>query len=241
MKKTLLTTLVTIVTISLAFSQTEDRKGYIGISIGGASPLGNFASVNPNNDKAGYATGGGVFDVTFAYRLGKHLGLTAVLHGQSNGYDSQTVVNQIGNANPGWQSQVDSHDGWSLGGIMGGIMGSWPMSEKGNFLIEPRVMAGFLSTTSPKLRADFTDGTDSGWLQYEDDDASVFAVMGGAGLRWNVSQKIGLLFNVDYLTTSTANYKNIEYTNSLGDSSIQTGEQKFESVNISVGVAFRLK
>ncbi|MCC6286531.1 MAG: hypothetical protein IT249_01470 [Chitinophagaceae bacterium] len=65
MKKNIMLTGISIFIASIVFGQiTENRRGYIGISVGPAIPIGGFASKDANNNNAGFATTGTVFDVS---------------------------------------------------------------------------------------------------------------------------------------------------------------------------------
>ena len=64
-------------------SLAQDKKGYIGISLGPSIPLGDLASKDIDNESAGFATSGAIFDISVAYKLGKGpFGITAMLRGQ---------------------------------------------------------------------------------------------------------------------------------------------------------------
>ena len=76
----ILLTLFISLTINL-FAQQE-RKGYIGISIGPSFPIGNFGDTNINNDNAGLAENGTNLNlIDFGYKFSKHFGISAALGG----------------------------------------------------------------------------------------------------------------------------------------------------------------
>ena len=45
-------------------SLAQDKKGYIGISLGPSIPLGDLASKDIDNESAGFATSGAIFDIS---------------------------------------------------------------------------------------------------------------------------------------------------------------------------------
>jgi hypothetical protein len=82
-----------------------------------------LASKDIDNESAGFATSGAIFDISVAYNLGKGpFGITAMLRGQANPMDAQAFVDGIANQNPGIYWTVES-EGWSAGGwMLGGVV-----------------------------------------------------------------------------------------------------------------------
>jgi hypothetical protein len=114
-------------------SHAQDEKGYIGISLGPSIPMGDLSSKDADNDAAGWANTGAVFDISFAYKLGEgNFGITALLRGQANPTDAQGLADELANQVAGVNWTVES-DGWGIGGLMFGGFGSFPISEKTSF------------------------------------------------------------------------------------------------------------
>ena len=69
-----------------AAAQDKERietRGYIGLTMGPAIPVGSFADKDLNNDKSGLAKPGfNLSLVNFGYRFGKHFGISAAWLGQ---------------------------------------------------------------------------------------------------------------------------------------------------------------
>jgi len=80
--------LLALITWLHATAQKKERietNGYIGLSMGAAIPLGNFAKKDISNDKSGYAkTGVNLSLLHFGYRFGKHFGIAAAWLGIIN-------------------------------------------------------------------------------------------------------------------------------------------------------------
>lgn len=66
-----------------------------------------------------------------------------------------------------------------------------------------------------------------------------FAVNFGAGLRYNISNKMALSLNVDYFTTQPE--FEVATTSDFGFSSNDTFKQSINMMNISFGIGYRLK
>lgn len=126
MKKFTLILAITLITTAL-FAQINDRRGYIGITVGPSIAIGDFSSKSLDNNKAGFAkTGLNIGLVNFGYRLGENFGLTALWFGAAH------------------KADIDGFDAtWSYGGLMGGGMFTIPINNK--FAFDLKAMAGFVS------------------------------------------------------------------------------------------------
>lgn len=215
-----------------AFAQD---KGYIGISLGSSTPIGDFASNDPNNNAAGYAKTGLHFDFTFGYKLGKHFGIAALLRGQANATDAQALADQIAQQNPGVSNTVNS-TAWSIGGYMVGGYGSFPISEK--FSFESKIMFGFLTATSPDITIDLTGPGGSAWVKENSASSSAFAYLLSAGFKYNVGKHFCLLYYFDYLGAKPE-FSNVSTTTSSGTSSTGTFSQNFGTINNNIGIGYR--
>lgn len=235
MKKVILS-LFFLTTISSQI-KAQDEKGFIGVSIGPSIPMGDLASKDANNDAAGWANTGAIFDISFTYKLGKgNFGLTALLRGQSNLTDAQALVDEIANQYPGINWTVESGN-WGVGGLMFGGFGSFPISEKASF--DTRAMIGFLSATSPEITITGTDPGGTAWIKQESTAASSFAYLLGAGFKFDIGRKLYLLTNLDYLGLNPE-FRNVETTTSLGTREKSTWGQSMGTINLSIGIALKI-
>lgn len=113
MRRITLVALLAILSMNL-FAQSTDRKGFVGITLGPAIPVGDFASKASSNNNAGFAkTGMNINLLNFGYRFGKNLGVTAFWFGASHEVDMSGVKAM-----------------WSYGAIMAGPMYTLPVGEK---------------------------------------------------------------------------------------------------------------
>lgn len=234
MKKTTTTLLFILLITYYSFSQD---KGYVAISLGPSIPIGDFASTDLNNSSSGLAKTGAIFDITFAYKLGTNMGLTAMLRGQSNPVDNQSLLDQLNREDPTISWRVDSKN-WGIGGFMFGGYGSFAIAT-GKTSFEWRAMIGFLSASSPDLTLSGTQNGISAWAKLNSTTSTSFAYLIGAGFKFNVGAKICLLTNLDYMGSS-AEFKNARTTNSAGTFSEETISQKFGTINFGIGIGLRL-
>lgn len=235
MKKILfsLTVLFSITTICLG----QSDKGYIGISIGPSTPMGDLASKDANNLAAGWATSGAVFDISFNYKLGEsNFGIAALLRGQANATDAQELANEFASQIPGVLWTVDSEP-WSMGGLLFGGYASFPVSNK--FSFDTKAMFGFLSATSPEITITGSNQEAYIWVNQNSATVSSFAYSLGAGFKYELGRKMYILSNVDYLA-SNPEFLNVQTIASDGSMSSDTWSQKMGTLNMSFGIAYKL-
>jgi hypothetical protein len=217
-----------------SFSQD---KGYVAISLGTNIPIGDFASSDANNKSAGYATTGGISDISFAYKFGENFGMSALIRGQANPTDAQSFADEIAKQFPGSNVTVDSKT-WGIGGLMFGGYGSFPISEKVSF--DTRAMIGFLNATSPDITVTLTGSGGSAWVKMNSTSSTAFSYLIGAGFKYDAGRKVCLFANIDYLGANPE-FKNVETTDNTGATlSTNTFSQSFGTISFSIGIGLRL-
>jgi hypothetical protein len=215
----------------------QQENGYIGVSIGPSIPLGDLGSRDANNASAGYASTGAVFDISFAYKLGGgNFGVTALLRGQANPTDAQSLADDLASDVPGVNWSVES-DAWGIGGLMFGGFGSFQISEKASF--DVRALIGFLNATSPEIDITGTAVGGSLWVKQGSVNSTAFSYLLGAGFKFDLGSKLYLLTNIDYMGANPE-FRNIETTTSLGTRERNTFSQSFGTINLSVGIALKI-
>ena len=153
--------------------KSNQRKGYIGLSVGPSFGVG---------DASDLPTGATLNLIDFGYLFTDNIGVAGKWLG--TGYS-------------------ESGDSFGMGGLLGGLLASTPISSKVNF--ESKVLIGLAAFT-------FDDG-------YSSDTSDLyFGYDIGVGVRFNTTDKVSLLLNADYL-----------------------GADVYSSINLTFGVAFRLK
>lgn len=106
-------------------SNSERRKGYIGLSLGPSIPVGDFADKSSGIAKTGVQLN----LINFGYLFSEIFGVSATWYGAANPVD------------------VDGFGPWSYGGIMAGALFSFPASEKVDW--DYRIMIGYSVTSLP--------------------------------------------------------------------------------------------
>ena len=239
MKKLLILLIVYFLIISSAMSQQyrssshKDSKGYVALSLGLGIPLGDFASTDLQNENAGLALGGGVFDISFAYLIGKQFGISAALKGQSWAVDAQGVANELAQIDPTASWEVESTP-WGAGGLWLGPYGSFEVSTKTN--LELRAQLGFITATSPEMTITASSGATSSTATQLSSTGSTIAYLIGIGFKVNLgkSKRVCFLSHMDY-TSMEPEFTVIAISpNSPSNSS--TFSQKMDSFSITFGI-----
>ncbi|HRP57062.1 hypothetical protein [Agriterribacter sp.] len=232
MKKNILFMVICMTIASIVSAQTtEIDRGYIGISLGPAIPLGSFV-------KDGTSTGG-VFDAHFAYKLKKNAGLAVLLRGQYHPVNVQSLAASMRQAAPGANTNVES-DGWNSGGLMAGIYSAQSLNQKGTIVFELKTLAGFKTTASPIVDMRFSSLEGSGWVRQHSATATAFSYLVNLGMRFNAGKRMAFMLSADYMNY-TPNFKNVSITTSMGTKETYNVSQHIQTININAGIAFRLK
>jgi hypothetical protein len=236
MKKTLLS-LIACLTIASYCEAQEEAKGYFGVSLGPSIPLNDFASSNSSNEDAAFATNGAIFDVSFAYKLGNgNFGITGLLRGQANLFNTSGMEDALSNlyGNSNWT--VES-DGWSQGALMLGGFGSFPISDKATFNM--RGMIGYMAPSSPDITITSTSNLGNIWIKQSRQTIATIGYLLGAGFNFSISDKLYVLTSLDMMNTN-AEFNNVEITASDGSRDLFTYTQKIQTLNIGIGIGFKL-
>jgi len=230
---------ILLVTFCLFVATTahSQDKGYIAIAIGPSIPIGDFASKDPNNDSAGLAATGAIFDISFVYLFGKNFGAAALIRGQANSPDTDVLAQELSAKLPA-NVRYDIDTGtWTVGGGFIGGYGSFPISKKLSF--ESKIMIGSITASSPTIDIYLTNGIDAEWVKQESITSSAFAYLFGVGFKFNAGRRFCLLANVDYMA-SKPEFKNVEIISSDGGIDLNTWRQPFTTINIGLGIGYRI-
>jgi hypothetical protein len=232
-KKNFILLALAVLCISNGLAQ---NKGYVAISIGPSIPVGDFASTDANSESSGFARPGAIFDISFAYKLGKNFGIAALLRGQANRVDTEAFENEL-NRRTGSRWTADS-ESWTTGGLLFGGYGSFPVSPKTSF--ETKALIGFLNATSPELYVTLNGSGGTGWVRQSSETATAFSYLLGAGFKFDAGKKICLLVSVDYLG-SKPEFSDVTITSSNGGAAQKTTiSQSIGTINFGFGVGYKL-
>jgi opacity protein-like surface antigen len=228
---------LTLTFLILATVNAQNKNWNLGISIGSSFPLGNFASKDINNSKAGWAITGANFGLKFNYKLDKgYFGLSALLNSQFNPIDVDQMAKESENLYPDYSWKIDATS-WKTNCILFGAFATLPISEKVNF--EPHGMIGLMISNSPEITSTAKIGGNTSWGKQNETSASSFAYLVGVGFKYKLTNKLNLLGNLDYLG-SKPEFLNVEITGSSGGRQTNTLTQNISNLNLSLGIGISL-
>jgi hypothetical protein len=232
MKKILLCLLTLAGIFTEATAQID--RGYIGFSFGSSIPVGNFASTDMNNEYAGLAKPGVLFDINFAYRLGNgSFGIMGMLRGQANPFDAQAFADDLALMSPGTAFTVEAKP-WSVGGLMVGGFGAFRVSDRTKF--EAKALIGFINANSPEIKI----SSGAQWVKESSASSTTFGYLIGAGFRTEIGRRVYLLTGIDYMGEKPE-FNDVKITSNSGDSStIDTFSQPMGAISINLGLALKL-
>lgn len=101
-------------------------------------------------------------------------------------------------------------------------------------------MVGVVNASSSGLKFTISDQFRTEWAKQEVGNTAAFGLLFGGGFRFNLSEKMALLTNADFLMVS-AKFKDVKSTSSLGDNAKTDFTQAMSTFNLSIGIALRLK
>lgn len=210
----------------------KEKKGYIGISIGAAIPVGEFGSTDIGSEEAGFAKTGFTLQlVNFGYRFSKHIGIAAMWSGAGFNMDEVALRNNAGLGNV----NLDT-DPFSFGTLMGGFLVSLPSTVVD---VDFRFMIGPGYGMAPEIRFSGYD-TYNNYVVAVQESSSAYALAFdmGVGVRFNVSRLININLLMDYMTCkqkfSADMYSNGVYLGS------NDWDQPMNHITITGGIGFRL-
>jgi hypothetical protein len=128
-----------------SFSQGGD---WIGLSVGGSFPTGEFASKNGNDLQSGLADVGRLVDLSFMHSVGKGgFGLAADLRGRMNPIDQSAAGAAIAGADQGyvWSGKKAY---WQTAALMVGAYYYFPVAKR--WLVGGSVLLGAADSRLPK-------------------------------------------------------------------------------------------
>lgn len=234
--KTILTYLF-LVALCVQVNAQDDKRGYLAIGFGPSIPLSDFSSTSTSNDDAGYAMNGGNLNISFAYRLGQHLGLAAMLTGTSNAVDVNAVAEDFNINYPGsdWKVTADS---WKIGGLMIGGFATFPATE--NLSFDVRLLGGVLQSTMPELNAIDETGLIDRTIKREEKTAAAATFDLGFMLRYKLGSSVCVMAGADFISANPK-FNDVTTTTSFAGSADLDIDQSYNTMNINVGLGILLK
>ncbi len=229
MKRTVqLISAISFLLVKLGYAQTIPDKNTISFSIGPSFAVGNFSSTDPSNNLSGYAVPGISANFSFNHKLNKEFGLTAILYGQRNGVNTNTLSDQLdksffypyafstGSTNiPAGGEEVYYYNWnidnkyWYLESIMLGITEELSSENNNKLSFVAKVLIGAAYAQLPTLNGKSITDTSYSVFYQKGASAFGFSYLLSAGMKYKLSGKLYLKLDAFYFGTSRLNFKNI--------------------------------
>ena len=202
-----------------SYSQTQNDKNLILLSIGTSLPVGSFSSTDPSNKFSGYAKVGETINLSVVHKINRNIGLVAMLYGQRNGLNTNLLARQFDetgiyfgnlgsgpNYYPNWMIDKKS---WYLESFLLGITDEFIIKPNGKFSFNVKALIGVADVQLPKLNA--SGKTDTSFATITQNGASAIGLsyLVSIGLNYKWTKRLCLIFSTDYFGASQINFKNV--------------------------------
>ncbi|HTB30443.1 MAG TPA: outer membrane beta-barrel protein [Bacteroidia bacterium] len=212
----------------------DDPKFNIGVSVGAGMPMGAFgkSANNAANDTShtnGWAKTGFHFDVNASYYFTNNIGGMLMIGGNMNGFNTSAYIS----ANPGTPSTFTAGS-YYVGSYLLGPTLRIPLSDK--FGITARLLFGLMTVKDSKQSETWTGaGGTSYTTSSVFNSASTFGYDFGAGVKYGLTDNLGLALNVDYLGGSP-NFTTYTRTTTPSGSGFPDGTSGGHKINMSTSL-----
>ncbi|MGY6561680.1 MAG: hypothetical protein ACXITV_06205 [Luteibaculaceae bacterium] len=240
---------ILLLTMAVSCFYAQEFKGFFSISAGFSMPVQDY-SFEYNVDDL-FAKTGPCLDLSFGYLIGRsRFGLSATIRSMFNGFNADALTNLLNtqNSNLVWQVQSDPYrtNAFMLGGyasfLLADIVSFTPPQILNKIHFQPRALIGVANSVSPENHvAVFDRSIDfSAVSNRKSATTTSFAYLLGAGFKFEISDRIGILADFDYFE-SEPKFKNVEFevfeNGNLSDVKLDSS-YLISTVNITIGMCF---
>lgn len=221
-----------------SYAQKDSSKFIISINAGIASPSGNFAKGDYADEKSGFTKTGEHYNINVVKYFKGGFGI-GVLGGYSQyQYNGSQSLSDGYKEDSGTDSTTLYHKSHTRSfSFLIGPYYSIAVGDKA--ALNLRAMGGYVQSHLAGFQVFFEDYLDNPVTQKEA-SAGAFGYQLGAGISYNVTQKIALQINADFFNSKPK--FDISYENFVVNSGrrLTTYNEDFQGVNATIGIAFNL-
>lgn len=189
----------------VSFTHVNAQRWTFSAGIGPAIPVGKYGSKDITDPQAAFARIGPALQLTAAYRVARHWGVSILTSGGWNHVNTQKMDDALEALNKGDRFTVTS-DPWVFVTLMGGLYGEWSLNKRWSFTVQG--YAGVLETKRPKYSVVdiqpltgppiITGSTEENWMEDINKVHTGFAFQAGAGLRYTLGRHLFLSGRLEY-------------------------------------------
>ena len=216
------------------FAQSAIQKSSFTIGLGPSFPIGDFASKNAGDDRAGLAATGFHVNLGYQYQFSQYVGAILLLNGRTHGIAKDAL--RISVPDGSGASASASATTWKMGSILAGLSQSFPLTNSKAFAIEFREAAGVQFTSSPEINVNYNiPGVGSAAGNQDAQSGTSFGLLLGMGFKYQLSDKLGLKLYGDF-NGSNAHFK--AFTVTTGDviTIVPASKQNTGTIDVGVGL-----
>jgi hypothetical protein len=193
--------LLILACLSTTYTWSQNNSS-LHLSIGGALPIGKFASKDVNDPASGLANLGGLAELGYSHPLNdKHWGLTIGIRGRLNGIDKNANSAALRKIYPlyTWSS---SNSSWKALSAMAGIYYLLPVASRLDVRMELSLGAAncYLPEYTLLGILDTAQAGPTGFVQAKvnKEHAVSFSATAKAGIVYHLNKQLNLLANLDF-------------------------------------------
>lgn len=218
------------------FGQYEP-DGYIGVSLGAAFPMSDYANTDLFEAGSGFAKTGPNLNISFAYKLYNDFGIAVLLTGSSNPVNTDEIAHEASQIEIYKDKDIKiSSENSKTAGLLTGAYAIFPLSHK--FYFDIRLLIGPYYVYSPEY---ILTSTDISQLVFKDKYSVVTLGFNlGVGLKYKINTKMYLLGNYDY-TSVKPEFKDVEIYDINNKKITRSIKPKIFMSNITFGLGFFLE
>lgn len=239
---------LTVLCMSASVFAQQRPATFIEVDGGASLPLGNWGGTatasslmsikGTVNDVHGWANVGGFGSVDGAWFFSKHFGIGGMF--KFGTHD----LKKVDSLSQGYEESFDvdttrtTPTHYTLWSIMPGIYYNLTVAKKLDFTA--RALVGITHASTPQITCTIEDGGvfDAPIVQYSASKIAVSADI-GAGLSYSITKCVAIALRADYFYTKPDfKINNAPRVNNAGRE-VNEYDQPLESVNFSLGVAYR--
>jgi hypothetical protein len=203
--------------------------------VGFAKPRGDFGSTDAQNEYAGLAKLGFVFESNIILKIAPNFGVSGSYRFQSNGIYSN-ILNDEFTAKYSGITFSTTATNWKSSGFYGGGFITFPIT-KDNISMFLDFSVGLPKFTSPELKTTGSSNGSSLTVKQNASQASTVSYLAAIGFIGKINRNVGYNFNFNYCTGKPS-FSNVAIIDPGGNTTYTKFTQKIETVNIQAGLSF---
>lgn len=217
----------------------KERRNNIGLSLGSATPLGQFAATKASSTESGYASNGAGIEIQYSYELQESIAISILLGSHSFSVNEEAYLNAVRSFNPPgtYELEVESYvEDHLLIGV------KFMIDDNPRWYINP--FFGSISLSIPRLSLNQKiDGRPdlSGSISTNEANSRAFAYGISIGGEYFFTERFGVNLNGQYIR-SGFDVESLGFANFDNGTSIvflNNYQQPYEVLSIKLGAIFR--